>query len=341
MREREHRDCRRVPAQAFSIFGSGEGSKESRLLSPDALVENRRERHFQQSTRSALHKTVRPVIFAVMRLKFHKMQGIGNDFVVLGAMESPSALSPEFIRRIADRRFGIGCDQVLVITGTELDGAHVGMKIFNADGTPAKQCGNGVRCIAKFVRERGVVDANPLRVETAAGVVEASLLDDGEIRVNMGVPRFEPEDIPMLTGPRATHYALRLDDEEFTIGAVSMGNPHAVLMVDDAENAPVAVLGPRVQAHEWFPEGVNVGFMQVLSPGRARLRVFERGVGETLACGSGACAAVAVGVDQGVLEERVRLDLNGGSLKLEWAGEGNSIWMTGPAADVFEGEIEI
>ncbi len=288
-----------------------------------------------------MHKTALPLIFGSMRLKFQKMHGIGNDFVVLGAKEPVSALSPESIRRISDRRFGVGCDQVLVAVAPRMDGAHIGMKIFNADGTEAEQCGNGIRCFAKFLRERGEVDADPIRVETAAGIVEAAFLDDGEIRVNMGAPQFDPSAIPMRTGPRATHYALRLGGEEFTIGAVSMGNPHAVLIVEDAENAPVATLGPRVQAHEWFPEGVNVGFMQVLSRGHARLRVFERGVGETLACGSGACAAVAVGVDQGVLRNSVRVDLNGGSLKLEWAGEGASIWMTGPAASVFEGEIEI
>ncbi len=275
-----------------------------------------------------------------MRLKFEKMHGIGNDFVVFGSIE-PSSLSPDFIRKLSDRRLGIGCDQVLVAAAPELDGAHIAMKIFNADGTPAKQCGNGIRCFAKFVRGRGIVAADPIRVETAGGIVEASFLDDGEVSVDMGVPAFEPAAIPMLTGPRATYYALRLGDEEFTIGAVSMGNPHAVLVVADAEAAPVATLGPKIQAHEWFPDSVNVGFMQVLSPQHARLRVFERGVGETLACGSGACAAVAVGVIQGVLGNSVRMDLNGGSLKLEWAGEGSSIRMTGPAAGVFEGEIEI
>lgn len=276
-----------------------------------------------------------------MKLKFEKMHGIGNDFVVLGTMGPPPALSPESIRKIADRRFGIGCDQVLVAAAPQRDGAHIAMKIFNADGTQAKQCGNGIRCFAEFVRRRGLVTEEPVRVETAAGIVEACFLDDGEIRVNMGVPEFDPAAIPMRTGPRATHYVLRLGSGQVTIGAVSMGNPHAVLVVDDAEAAPVAALGPEIQAHEWFPEGVNVGFMQVRSPAQARLRVFERGVGETLACGSGACAAVAVGVVQGVLESTVRVDLNGGSLTLQWAGEGTPIWMTGPAAAVFEGEIVI
>jgi diaminopimelate epimerase len=296
---------------------------------------------FRNLLRPALHKIVLPLIFRCMRLKFRKMHGIGNDFVVLGASQPFSALSPEIVRKIADRRLGIGCDQVLVAADPELEGAHIAMKIFNADGTPAKQCGNGIRCFSKFVRQHGIVVADPIRVETAGGIVEATFLEDGEIRVNMGVPEFEPAVIPMRAGPRAKDYALRLAGEEFTIGAVSMGNPHAILMVEDAETAPVGVLGPKVQAHEWFSEGVNVGFMQVLSPERVRLRVFERGVGETPACGSGACAAVAVGVDQGILGNTVRVDLNGGSLKLEWAGEGASIWMTGPAADVFEGEIEL
>ena len=288
-----------------------------------------------------MHKTALPLIFRCMRLKFQKMHGIGNDFVVLGAMDPLPALLPETIRKISDRRFGIGCDQVLVAAAPEGQRAHIAMKIFNADGSEARQCGNGVRCFAKFVREHGGVDADPMRIETTGGIVEASLLEDGQIRVDMGVPEFEPTAIPMRSGPRSRQYALRLDGEEFTIGAVSMGNPHAVLIVEDAESAPVERLGPKVQAHEWFPEGVNVGFMQVVSPDRARLRVFERGVGETLACGSGACAAVAVGIVQGVLGNAVRVDLNGGSLKLEWAGEGASIWMTGPAAGVYEGEIEL
>lgn len=269
------------------------------------------------------------------------MHGIGNDFIVLGEMDSSSALLPETIRRISDRRFGIGCDQVLVAAAPQRSRAHVAMKIFNSDGTEARQCGNGVRCFAKFVREGGGVDADPVQIETVGGIVEASFLDNGQIRVNMGVPEFDPVAIPMRAGPKSRSYSLRLDGEEFTIGAVSMGNPHAVLIVEDAENAPVERLGPKVQSHEWFSEGVNVGFMQVLSPERVRLRVFERGVGETLACGSGACAAVAVGVVQGVLGNAVRVDLNGGSLSLEWAGEGASIWMTGPAEGVYEGEIEI
>jgi diaminopimelate epimerase len=276
-----------------------------------------------------------------MRLNFQKMHGIGNDFVVLGDMGLASGLLPETIRKISDRRVGIGCDQVLVAAPPESSRAHIAMKIFNADGSEARQCGNGVRCFAKFVREHGGVEADPVRIETAGGIVEASFLGNGQIRANMGVPEFDPEAIPMRAGSKSTSYNLRLNGEEFTIGAVSMGNPHAVLMVEDAENAPVQRLGPKVQAHEWFPEGVNVGFMQVVSPERVRLRVFERGVGETLACGSGACAAVAVGVVQGVLTNAVRVDLNGGSLNLEWAGEGASIWMTGPAEGVYEGEIEI
>jgi diaminopimelate epimerase len=276
-----------------------------------------------------------------MRLKFQKMHGIGNDFIVLGEMDIPSALPPETIRRMSDRRFGIGCDQVLVAAAPERSRAHVAMKIFNADGSEARQCGNGIRCFAKFVREHGGVDADPVRIETVAGIVEASFLEDGQIRANMGVPEFDPRAIPMRAGSKSSSYSLRLGGQAFTIGAVSMGNPHAVLMVDDAESAPVERLGPEVQAHQWFPEGVNVGFMEVVSPERARLRVFERGVGETLACGSGACAAVAVGVIQGVLGNAVRVDLNGGSLNLEWAGEGASIWMTGPAEAVYEGEIEI
>lgn len=277
----------------------------------------------------------------LMRLRFEKMQGIGNDFVVLDETRNPSSLSPEHIRRIADRRFGIGCDQVLVAAPPEAGRAHIAMKIFNADGSSARQCGNGVRCFAKYARAHGMVGENPVHIETPAGIVEASFLDDGDVRVGMGVPEFEPAAIPFLAGKRAARYALRVGDEEVTIGAVSMGNPHAVIHVDDAAAAPVATLAPRIQAHEWFPEGVNVGFMQVISRRHIRLRVFERGVGETLACGSGACAAVAVGGVQDLLDDAVRIDLNGGSLEIEWAGEGAPVWMTGPAFGVFEGEIEL
>lgn len=282
-----------------------------------------------------------PVLLPSMRLKFEKMQGIGNDFVVIAGAHALSALSPEVVRRISDRRFGIGCDQVLVAAAPTLDGADVAMKIFNADGSTARQCGNGIRCFARYVRDLGMVEADPIRVETDGGIVEAYFVENGEVRVNMGVPAFEPGAVPIGVADRARQYTLHLKREQVTIGAVSMGNPHVVLSVEDAGRAPVGGLGPEIQAHSWFPEGVNVGFMQILRRDHIRLRVYERGAGETLACGTGACAAAAVGVDQGVLDNEVRVTLNGGSLTVEWAGEGAPVWMTGPAADVFEGEIDV
>lgn len=276
-----------------------------------------------------------------MKLKFEKMHGIGNDFVVIAGAEALGALSPEVVRRIADRRSGIGCDQVLVAAAPTADGAHIAMKIFNADGSTARQCGNGIRCFATLVRRLGMVGAGPIRVETDGGVVEAHFVDGGEVRVNMGVPLFEPDAVPIDVPARASQYTLRLNREQVTIGAVSMGNPHAVLIVDDVRSAGVGVLGPEIQAHRWFPHGVNVGFMQIKGREHILLRVYERGAGETLACGTGACAAVVVGFDRGVLGNEVRVDLNGGSLTVEWAGEGAPVWMTGPATDVFEGEIEV
>lgn len=283
-----------------------------------------------------------PVTLPAMRLHFEKMHGIGNDFVVLSAMEGPLELTPADICRIADRRRGIGCDQVLIATASADNGADVAMKIFNADGSSARQCGNGIRCFAHFVRNHGIVSGGErVRVDTPGGLVEASFLTDGRVRANLGIPVFEPASIPMRVEARRARYGLRVGGEEFTIGAVSMGNPHAVLTVESAETAPVESLGPKIQGHEWFPDSVNVGFMQPVSRSRIRLRVFERGVGETLACGSGACAAVAVGVDQQTLDGRVQVDLNGGTLEIEWGGEGAPMWMTGAAASVFEGEMEI
>jgi diaminopimelate epimerase len=277
-----------------------------------------------------------------MKLEFEKMHGIGTDFVVLAKPAMSFTLRPEEIRRIADRRFGIGCDQVLIAAEADGDDADVTMQIFNADGSSAKQCGNGIRCFAQFVRDRGIV-ANPssIRVATPSGVVVADFLRDGRVRANLGPPDFNPAAIPMRVGAQRDSYPLRLDGEEFTIGAVSMGNPHAVIIVDDAESAPVSSAGPKIQTHDWFPDGVNVGFLQLLSRDRVRLRVFERGVGETLACGSGACAAVAVGVRRDLLDRCVRVDLNGGSLDIEWEDDQAPMWMTGPSTRVFQGEIEL
>ena len=277
-----------------------------------------------------------------MRLQFDKMHGIGNDFVVLAESELKGELRPDQIRRLADRRLGVGCDQVLIAAAPNGDDADVTMRIFNADGSAAMQCGNGVRCFARYVRDRGLVgDGSAIRVATPSGVVETTILDDGRVRAALGIPDFRPAAVPMRVSKECESYRLRLNGEQVTIGAVSMGNPHAVLIVDDADAAPVASLGARIQGHEWFPDSVNVGFMQVLGRGHVRLRVYERGVGETLACGSGACAAVAVGVRRGALDRRVQVDLNGGSLEIEWPEDRAPVWMTGPAERVFAGEIEI
>ncbi|MDX1432678.1 MAG: diaminopimelate epimerase [Gammaproteobacteria bacterium] len=276
-----------------------------------------------------------------MRLAFTKMHGIGNDFVVVDNMSRTLELSAEQVRRIADRRRGVGCDQLLVAEPASGAEAAVRLRIWNSDGEEVGQCGNGVRCLAEFVREAGHVDGDEIVIETGARLVRARSLGDGRVRVDMGIPGFEPRDIPFFAEARAAGYALRVNGHELDIGAVSMGNPHAVLRVDDTATAPVETLGPLIQHCGRFPEGVNVGFMTVESPRRARLRVFERGVGETLACGSGACAAMAVGRLRGWLEIDAEIVLPGGTLELSWQGEGQPIWMTGPTERAFDGEIDI
>lgn len=276
-----------------------------------------------------------------MRVPFTKMHGIGNDFVVVDNMSRALELTCDQVRRVADRRRGIGCDQVLVAEPPNGSGASLRMRIWNSDGAEVEQCGNGVRCVAVFAREHGIVDADEIVIETGERLVHAELLGDGRVTVDMGVPRFEPRDIPFVAEARAAGYALRVDGRELDIGAVSLGNPHAVLRVDDVATAPVATLGPLIQSCGRFPQGVNVGFMAIDDARRARLRVFERGVGETLACGSGACAAMAVGRERGWLASEARLSLPGGDLNLRWEGEGRPIWMTGPTQRAFAGEIEL
>jgi len=276
-----------------------------------------------------------------MRVSFTKMQGLGNDFVVVESIRRPVDLSPEQVRRIADRRFGIGCDQVLLVTPPTGAEADFGYRIFNADGSEVEQCGNGARCFARFVRDRGLTDREEIRVQTLGGLIRPRIEPDGEVTVDMGRPRFAPSDLPFLAEAEAAAYALEVDGQTLTIGAVSMGNPHAVLRVTDVASAPVATLGPRIESHPRFPRRVNAGFMEVVGPGHVRLRVFERGVGETLACGTGACAAVAVGRRWGLLEEAVAVDLPGGRLRVRWDGGEGPVWMTGPAVTVFEGTIEL
>jgi diaminopimelate epimerase len=274
-------------------------------------------------------------------IRFTKMHGLGNDFVVLDGVRQSLDLSPAQIRTLADRHFGIGCDQVLLVEPPRRPGSDFFYRIFNADGSEAGQCGNGARCFARFVRDQGLSEQDQLRVDTRDGTLELALLPDGEVRVDMGAPRLEPREVPFAAAARAGAYVLSLGGETLAIGAVSLGNPHAVTLVEDIDTAPVAELGPRIAGHPDFPEGVNAGFLQVLAADTVRLRVFERGVGETLACGSGACAAVVCGRLWGLLGEHVQVELPGGTLAIEWAGGDAPIWMTGPAARVFDGEIAL
>jgi diaminopimelate epimerase len=276
-----------------------------------------------------------------MRLSFTKMHGLGNDFVVVDAFSRTLDLTPAQVRLLAERRFGVGCDQVLLVTPPSGPEASFGYRIFNADGSEVEQCGNGARCFARFVRERGLTDCDTIRVETRAGLIVPRIEPDGQVTVDMGRPRFAPADLPFLAEAEAPEYDLEVEGERLRIGAVSMGNPHAVLRVGDIATAPLAVLGPRIEAHPRFPRRVNAGFMQVVGPDRIRLRVFERGVGETLACGTGACAAVAVGRRWGLLGEVVEVELPGGRLRVRWDGGDGPVGMTGPAVTVFEGTIEL
>ena len=276
-----------------------------------------------------------------MIFKFTKMHGIGNDFIVIDTINQTVTLKAEHIRHLADRRFGIGCDQVLLVEASQRADADFRYRIFNADGGEVEQCGNGARCFARFVHDQGLTDKNQLLVETLAGLLSLYLLPDGQVTVNMGQPRLEPVDVPFLATERALRYAIAVDGMELDIGVVSMGNPHAVVMVNDVDQAPVAHLGPLLERHSRFPKRANIGFMQVVDPKHIRLRVFERGAGETLACGSGACAAVVVGRLWDRLRSNVRVELPGGELAIHWTGEGESVTMTGRAVTIFEGWIEL
>ena len=276
-----------------------------------------------------------------MLLNFTKMHGLGNDFVVFDAINQQVRLQPDQLRRIADRRFGIGCDQILLVEPAQSSQAEFRYRIFNADGGEVEQCGNGARCFARFVYQNGLTESRQIPVETAAGMIELQLEDDGQVTVDMGIPGLEPETLPFVAESRAQTYTIDVNDETLRIAAVSMGNPHAVLQVDDVERAPVAALGPLLESHPRFPRRVNVGFMQVVAKDAIKLRVYERGAGETLACGTGACAAVVAGQIQGLLDQQVRVSLPGGDLVIRWQGEDNHLYMTGPASHVFDGQIEL
>jgi diaminopimelate epimerase len=283
--------------------------------------------------------------------RFTKMHGLGNDFVVFDGIRQHIDLNPEQIRRLANRHFGIGCDQVLVVersTDSDMDFRY---RIFNADGGEVAQCGNGARCFMRFVRDQGLTDKDEIGVQTNSGNIFPRILASGFVAVNMGVPNFEPGLIPYKSAQnnaatkRAAQYTLDLDmngnGQSIQLNILSLGNPHAVMQVADIESAPVATLGPQIEQHPNFPERVNAGFMQIINRSQIVVRVFERGSGETLACGSGACAAVISGIQNGDLDAKVSVRLNGGDLEITWEGEGNPVWLTGPATTVFEGSIDL
>jgi len=276
-----------------------------------------------------------------MLIKFTKMHGLGNDFVVIDAVTQAVSITPEQARKLADRRFGVGCDQILMVEPPTQHDVDFRYRIFNQDGSEVEQCGNGARCFAKFVRDRHLTGKSTLRVETASGIIELRVRRDNQIEVDMGVPDLEPTQIPFTAETRASSYPIEARGEQLMIGAVSMGNPHAVLQITNTDTAPVATLGPLLENHPRFPQRVNVGFMQVVHRNEINLRVYERGAGETLACGTGACAAVVAGRLQDLLDSSVTVNLPGGSLQIDWPGEGQSVIMTGPAATVFHGRIKI
>ncbi|MBL8501347.1 MAG: diaminopimelate epimerase, partial [Nitrosomonas sp.] len=270
-----------------------------------------------------------------MKLKFTKMQGLGNDFVVLDGINQTIALDREQIRKLADRHFGIGCDQILLVEKAEGQ-ADFRYRIFNADGGEVEQCGNGARCFVRYVHDHGLTQKNEIRIETLSGVISPHLEVNGNVTVNMGKPIFEPEAIPFIAEKRALTYPLELQGQPVTISAVSMGNPHAVRVVPDVDNAPVDTEGALIESHPRFPKRVNVGYLQVMDRTHIKLRVFERGAGETLACGTGACAAVVAGINLGLLDHRVKVSTRGGELTISWQGNDEPVWMTGPAVTVFE-----
>jgi diaminopimelate epimerase len=276
-----------------------------------------------------------------MKLKFSKMHGLGNDFVVFDGVRQHINLSDTQVRHLADRNFGVGCDQLLLVEKSALPGVDFRYRIFNADGGEVEQCGNGARCFARFVHDQGLSDKNSIRVETQKGIIEPRLEADGLVTVDMGAPVFTPAAIPFSSDSDAAAQPLQVGAQEITISAVSMGNPHAVQVVADVEHAPVAEQGPLIERHPRFPQRVNAGFMQIVDRHSIRLRVFERGAGETLACGTGACAAVVAGIRRQLLDSPVRVHTHGGELSIAWAGDGAPVLMTGPAVTVFTGEIEL
>jgi diaminopimelate epimerase len=285
-----------------------------------------------------------------MKLKFTKMHGAGNDFVVIDAINQQVEFTPEQWRRLGDRRFGVGADQILVVERPAVPGVDFRYRIFNSDGGEVEQCGNGSRAFVRFVVDKGLTRERSIRVQTMGGIIAPRLEDDGNVTVDMGAPRLEPAEVPFhsagLAGRREARdtlwpLALPGAGQDVFVSVVSMGNPHAVQVVDDVDTAPVLETGPQIETHPRFPKRVNAGFMQVVDRHHIRLRVFERGAGETLACGTGSCAAVVAGIRRGLLDSPVRVSARGGELSIAWAGEGQPVYLSGPAVTVFEGEIEI
>jgi diaminopimelate epimerase len=274
-------------------------------------------------------------------LRFTKMHGLGNDFVMIDAVSQSVVLTPEQVRRLADRRFGVGCDQVLLVEAAAHADIDFRYRIFNADGGEVEQCGNGARCFARFVRDRGLTGKNKIAVETLAGVIYPTIEPDGMVTVNMGIPRFEPRDVPFEANVRQPVYDLDVDGVAVPVTVLSMGNPHAVQVVENVERAPVTTQGASIEHHPRFPKRVNAGYVQVLDRSHICVRVWERGAGETLACGTGGCAAVVAGRLRGLLDEKVEVRVRGGTLQVSWGGEGQPVMMSGPAVSVFEGEIDL
>lgn len=284
------------------------------------------------------------MLAAAMRLPFTKMHGVGNDFVVFDAPADASILKPAWLRALADRRTGIGFDQALVLTAPHRPGTAVFYRIFNADGEEAEQCGNGARCIAALLERRGLATNGAITLDSPAGPIHARVgtpSASGLVSVEMGVPNFDPASLPFEAAAAADTYPLEVAGRMLEVGAVSIGNPHVVLRVDSVDTAPVGTLGPAIERHPRFPRRVNVGFLEIVTRREVRLRVYERGAGETAACGTGACAAVAIGRRRGLLEDAVRVLVRGGELRVNWTGPGEPIWLTGPAEVSFEGHVEV
>jgi diaminopimelate epimerase len=275
-----------------------------------------------------------------MKYKFTKMHGLGNDFVLIDCVNQSVQLSPEQLRYLANRRLGIGCDQILLVEKAK-NNADFRYRIFNSDGSEVEQCGNGARCFVRYVYDQGMTQKKEIRVETLGGIIVPKLETNGEVTVNMGIPKFEPQEIPFIAEKRMLTYLLDVDEKQIEFSILSMGNPHAVQIVEDINHSPILAEGTLIENHSRFPQHVNAGYMQVVNREHINLRVYERGVGETLSCGTGACAAVVAGITRGLLDSTVKVSTTGGNLKICWEGENNPVWMTGPAISVFDGEIEL